>query len=366
MKQLLENWKRFVEEVETLEELLVHGSLNDTKGPNVNVIAHGKDLWVMRELPPSESPERERLFKQLSKALGVELDPEGPWYDTLGDVAYHTDEFEDRSDILFGDVDKDSMTLNIQGSFSTFKLDPRSSLLVKKVVDTLGIRNVTYMYGDDAEAEVHGSEVRGEMPTAAYHGTTITYLRSIFKFGLVPGKSETNYEGIVHNDAVFFSTRFDEALHHAVHTASKKGGHPVVLELRVPDKDKLIPDYDVDIGAGDTGCYDYICSKLRDKQKKYYDKEMKQKSSTLSKEFGMYGYKGRIPSSFIKSYYILMNPADNDIDVWHSSKEDFTRMNQKQASIYIDTFENYGYGYTEYPDPSVFWGDDEEDEEDEE
>jgi len=357
MKDLFENWRRFVEEMETLEELLVHGSLNDTSGPNVNVIAHGKDLWVMRELPPSESPEREELFKQLSNSLGVELDPEGPWYDTLGDVAYHTDEFEDRPDVLFGDVDKKTMTLNIQGSYSTFKLDPRSSLLIKKVVDTLGIRNVTYMYGEDEEEEVHGSEVRGEMPSIAYHGTTITYLRSIFKLGLVPGKSETNYEGITHNDSVFFSTRFDEALHHSTHTAEKKGGHPVVLALKVPDKSKLIPDYDIDIGAGDTGCFDYVCSKLRDRQKKG-KRVMKQKSMTLSKEFGIYGYKGRIPASFIDSYYILMNPAENDIDVWHSNKEDFTRMNQEQASIYIDTFEEFGHGSTEYPE-----FDDEEDEE---
>jgi hypothetical protein len=33
-------------------------------------------------------------------------------------------------------------------------------------------------------------------------------------------------------------------------------------------------------------------------------------------------------------------------------------MNQEQASIYIDTFEEYGVGYTEYPE-----FDDEEDEE---
>ena len=358
MKQLLESWSRFVEEVETLEELLVHGSLSDTSGSNVNVIAHEKDLWVMKELPARDTPERVRLFKQLSKALDIELDPETPWLDTLGDIAYHTDELEGRSDILFGDIDKKTMTLNITDNLSTFKLDPRSSLLIKKVVDALGIRNVEYSYGDNEEEEVHGSEVRGEMPSVAYHGTTITYLRSIFKLGLVPGKEETNYEGISHDDAVFFSTRFDEALHHAVHTASKKGGHPVVLALNVPDRAKLIPDYDVDIGAGDTGCFDYVCSKLRDKQKKSYDRAMKQKSSTLSKEFGMYGYKGRIPSSFIKSYYILMNPAENDIDVWHSSKDNFTRMNQEQASIYIDTFEEFGYGSTEYPE-----FDDEEDEE---
>ena len=358
MKQLLENWQRFVEEAETLEELLVHGSLNNTSGSNVNVIAHGKDLWVMKELPARDTPERVRLFKQISNALGVELDQESPWLDTLGDIAYHTPEFEDRSDILFGDVDKKTMTLNISSDLSTFKLDPRSSLLIKKVVDALGIRNVEYSYGDGEEEEVHGSEVKGEMPNIAFHGTTITYLRSIFKFGLVPGKEETNYEGISHDDAVFFSTRFDEALHHAVHTASKVGGHPVVLALNVPDSAKLIPDYDVDIGAGDTGCFDYVCSKLRDKQKKYYDKEMKQKSSTLSKEFGMYGYKGRIPSSFIKSYYILMNPAENELEIWHSNKGDFTRMNQEQASIYIDTFEEFGHGYTEYPE-----FDDEEDEE---
>ena len=350
MKLLFESWRRFIKEAETLEELLVHGSLNDSDSPNVNVIAHEKDLWVMKELPARETPEREQLFKQLSKALDVEFDPETPWLDTLGDIVYHTDELEGRSDILFGDIDKKTMTLNITSNLSTFKLDPRSSLLIKKVVDVLGIRNVEYSYGDDEEEEVHGSEVRGEMPSVAYHGTTITYLRSIFKLGLVPGKEETNYEGISHDEAVFFSTRFDEALHHAVHTASKKGGHPVVLALKVPDEALLIPDYDVDIGAGDTGCYDYVCSKLRDKQKKSYDRAMKQKSSTLSKEFGMYGYKGRIPSNFIESYYILMNPAENDIEIWHSAKDDFTRMNQEQASIYIDTFEEFGHGYTEYPE----------------
>ena len=157
----------------------------------------------------------------------------------------------------------------------------------------------------------------GEIPNFVYHGTTSEYLDDILKFGIVPGKRKTNFEAISHPQAVFFTSVFDKAKFHAAHTSQRVGGDPVILKMKIPDMSLLIPDYDVDMGAGDTGCYDYICQATRDNTKKY--SKMTCDSFSLSRDFGIYGYKGRIPANQIKAYYILMNAEEIGEDVHHSA-----------------------------------------------
>ena len=171
-----------------------------------------------------------------------------------------------------------------------------------------------------------------------YHGTTSNYLENILKFGLVPGESKTNYEGISHPTAVFFSSRMEEAQHHAVHTAGKVGGDPVIVNLKVPDPDLLIPDYDVDMGAGDTGCYDYICHTLRSRQAGNLDTD----SFSLSREVGVYGYKGRVPSSAIFAYDILMN-AEETMDSAEMYDARLGRVHGSDPRRSCDLYRNKGH-----------------------
>ena len=296
----------------------------------------------MGDIPSDE------VYDDINKSIGIEAEWEG-FYDLKDEL-----DNESRMDVLFGSLLEGGKILHIE-QIGSFKLDPKSSILVKKVVKELGARKVVYASGFDFEdeEEIPSYGAKGKIADVMYHGTTSNYLENILKFGLVPGESKTNYEGISHPNAVFFSSRIDEALHHAIHTAGKVGGDPVIVNLNVPDPDLLIPDYDVDMGAGDTGCFDYICHTLRNRQAGNLDTD----SFSLSREVGVYGYKGRVPASAIFAYDILMNAEDRSKDdVAYASVTDFTEATPEEAATYVETKDTLGFGALEYPE----WYEDEE------
>ncbi len=324
-------------ENKVISEMFVKG---DPDGDNI--VAYRENIWRMGDIPSDE------VYDDINKSIGIEAEWEG-FYDLKDEL-----DNESRMDVLFGSLLEGGKTLHIE-QIGSFKLDPKSSILVKKVVKELGARKVVYASGFDSEdeEEIPSYGAKGKIADVMYHGTTSNYLENILKFGLVPGESKTNYEGISHPDAVFFSSRIDEALHHAIHTAGKVGGDPVIVNLNVPDPALLIPDYDVDMGAGDTGCFDYICHTLRSRQAGNLDTD----SFSLSREVGVYGYKGRVPASAIFAYDILMNAEDRSRDdVAYASVTDFTEATPEEAATYIETKDSLGFGALEYPE----WYEDEE------
>ena len=182
---------------------------------------------------------------------------------------------------------------------------PTSSPLIKKVVDALGARSIRHetqvMYGDDdwewRNIKYTKKQIRGEIPDNMYHGTSTEYLPGIFKLGLAPGESQTNYPTIVHHyDKVFLTAKFEEALYHAIHTSGKVGGFPTVLEFKVPDKNLLVPDYDADVSAIGS---DPMYPGSNDKRSWASVGPMK-----ASKHAGLFGYWGTIPVRNLKSVYL--------------------------------------------------------------
>jgi len=210
-----------------------------------NIIAYKENIWKLRIDIEEDDP----VHQEIAQALRLE----GEWND-IWDLKELVED-AGRTDILVGEFNEQDRQLSLQ-RVGSFHLDPKSSVLVKKVVKTIGAQSVVYAPNDEGEEYTSKYNIKGKVADIMYHGTTSNYLPGLLRLGLVPGKKETNYEGISHPSAVFFTSRFDEAQHHATHTAKKVGGDPVILELKVPDPALLIPDYDVDMGAGDTGCYD--------------------------------------------------------------------------------------------------------------
>tara|TARA_R110002126_G_scaffold30326_1_gene99386 strand:+ start:23 stop:1456 length:1434 start_codon:yes stop_codon:yes gene_type:complete len=318
---------------ELLSEMFVKGHDDGD-----HILAYRENLWKLRESIDDDDP----TYLEINKILGIEEE----WYD----IWELKDLLDDagRTDVLVGEYNKQGKQLSLQRVGSSH-LDPKSSILVKKAVKALGARSVTYAPNDEGEEYVGGSSIKGEIADVMYHGTTSNYLPGLLRLGLMPGKKETNYEGISHPSAVFFSSRFDEAQQHAAHTAKKVGGDPVVIAFGVPDPALLIPDYDIDMGAGDTGCYDYICQTLRDKQSS--QSNLDADSFSLSREVGIFGYKGRIPSAAISQYYILMNAQDEMGDaMFRADREQYTEATPEEAAIYVQTKEEFGYGSLEEPE----------------
>jgi len=289
--------------------------------------------------------------------------------------------------VLIAGIDGNRLNLMNQGSYN---FDPQSSILIKKLVKALGLSGVsrpTAVGQDDDDEWTGGSSIKGKVPDIVYHGTTTAYLPGIMKLGLKPGERKTNYEAVDHPEAIFFASRFDEAWQHALHTTSQVsygGGsikkraamamrgrglqktvdtEPVVIGMHIPDPAKLIPDYDIDQGAEGTN-FDYIDAKTREAAKKYGPK-MKGKSMSLSQEFGIYGYKGRIPAKFMTEYHIYPNMEEAGVKPYEIERNAIQTVTPRQMQIYLETKEEYEYGYFSYEDMQLDRGEDDEEEDEE-
>jgi len=296
-------------------EMLVIGEPKD----NGYVVAFDKWIWALNRT--------EEQHKDITDKLGIDLDSGMDDYDFITNIQ------EKISDILAGQIHGKTLYLYDYGSF---KADPKSSVLVKKVVRQLNLNSVKYIEDvDSTETKVTKKKIVGEISDIAYHGTSSKYLQAIISKGLKSGESDSNYAkiGVHHSDLVFFATRIGEAMHHAIHAVQQKKGIAIILEFTIPDKDQIIADFDVekmtdkDIYYGDTG-----------ERGKYTSKSYQQNPDKLSKHFGVYGYKGRIPSSFIKYIYVATKPNDEMYNI-----NDFKKMKPKAAIKYVNFMEEMGY-----------------------
>jgi hypothetical protein len=323
------------------------------------IVAYKEYIWRMDSGYDAEIDEATK--KEISTSIGIDEDL---WtnHDDLAEVLHE----ESRSDVLIGTLSDNILYLQEVGALS---FDPKSSILIKKVVKALGAQGVESPGHIDNSDRTYRYEIKGDINDIGYHGTTEKYLRDILSLGIKPGESETNYPGIVHNDAVFFSSKFSEAQHHATHAVSRPvnpgsykkdsiGGDPMIIEFEIPDKDLIIPDYDVDMGSENTGRYDYV-----EQRPKEDGSKMKGRAMPLSREMGIYGYSGRIPASFIKAYYILLNSEQtlNQDEMFYASKDDYTRLTPDEALNYMNSKSDTGFGT-----PELIEYEEEEEEEEEE
>ena len=199
--------------------------------------------------------------------------------------------------------------------WSNKEIIPITSLNVKKVVKQLGIETVTYRYGDnDEEMDIPSRKLLGGIPKKMFHGTASDQLRTILKFGLDPGRGPSRFahRGIEHTEYVFLAATFQTCEFYANHAVriskNTSDNYPLILELEVPDPKLLVPDYDADTSASGNNFYPYGKKK----------KEASMKSMGLSRETGKWGYKGRIPSKFIKWVYYYNTYQKK----WHKSRPD--------------------------------------------
>lgn len=293
------------------------------------IIAFDKWIWAIND--DMNINEQTRIIKQIIEQLKNDLgDEKTQDLDRLldSDAYDFVSELEEEiSDVLVGLIEK--RTLHLLNRYNQF--DPKSSPLVKKVVNQLKLRTASYEEDmDSTQKRISKNKMIGKIPDIGYHGTTTDYLERIMAIGLRPRESESNYKkrGIYHDDLVFFSTRIGEAMHHAVHTANVVGGVPVILEFTIPDKDLIIADYDIEKLTGSDRHYTGMGEP--NKNSISYNKD----PDKLSRQFGIYGYKGNIKPVFIKKVYVSKEGKNV-----YNIESDFQKMNPKTALKYL----NYGY-----------------------
>ena len=288
-----------------LSEVFVIGDI--TKSHHQNVIAHKQWIWVLDEFMD------EKEIKKIAQKL------------KLGDVDDVEDLYqaaEDTPDILTGVVDGDY--LDIRGG------DVRHSTLSSTLLKTLKALKLkgtsVSFYDDSTSGEDSFVEDRYEFlqPIAKqsfYHGTSYNFVKDISRLGIKSVK-HTNFEKIKHEDKVFVTANKDKALFHSVQAASVNNSVPVILELKIPDPNKLVLDYDIAISVYGKQHKQTIKLGYGD-IKDYLDNEYggiigsavltpvvkrhKDDKGGLNTKLGIFGYVGRIPAKFIKNIWVDTN-----------------------------------------------------------
>lgn len=276
-----------------------------------------------------------------------------PEFDSIQNNVEDTHEFliaasEAGPDILVGEWYPEREAIVV---WSQSEIAPQTSIQVKKVGKALKAKRVTYRYidyvgkRDEAEKDISIKKVTGKIPKRMFHGTSSKELASILKYGLDPGRGPGRFghRDVVHNEHVFLSGNFENALFYADNAVrqskTKWDSFPIIIELEVPDPNLLAPDYDADVTAGQSESERYYQFRSDNPNQLHTMDAM-----TASQETAKWGYKGRIPANFIKRVWYF----NTYYKKWHKSRPDVWL---KLLSKYDWDTLSYRLGMADYLEP---------------
>jgi len=225
-------------------------------------------------------------------------------------------------EIVVGNYDLDTNRIRI---WNHSEIDPTTSLNVKKLAKQLNIKHIDYSYqdftGNDDEIEkiYNKKQLKGEIPPTLFHGTNSKVLNSILKYGLDPGRGPSRFSDrdITHIEHIFFAATFEQSTYYAFNATEKEKNKwnvfPIIIELSVPDKNLIVPDFDADVSTTSSPYFNLGHGPN--------PRKTSMKAMGISRETGKWGYKGRIPAKFIK-YIYYYKPLSK---IWKKSKPDIWR-----------------------------------------
>lgn len=334
-------------------------------GGDLSFVAHRDNIWLFDY---SEEGEVEDDIMQLTGVRSV-------------------DDVRERPDILSGSFD--GRTLNVNDLETG--MDPRVSTYIKKVAQFLGAEKVeqyqTHYSAKDEELDfsqeywVH--QIGQRVPDEALHGTNTTALPSIMRFGLDPKRGTGNWEeqqggvSVGKFELIFLSVRPATAMFHAEGSAQKQGGAPVILRVKIPDKDQVGPDYDVAMAtgldpdladilgfSGSAGWHEQLRQDYVTDQQKLILAKSGQK---VWQQSGIFSYRGRIPASHITGIEADLSGEEGLIDTdaaYGGPMYDFGTDMEEFRKAY-ELYQDHGYWYPDMEAELEAMRDEEEDEEDE-
>jgi hypothetical protein len=317
----------FKTETKLLKEMIVYGD----QLPYRYVIAFKKWIFIfdMDDLFPTLKLIIEKLnevfptnnIKSLNFfAFDIELyskDIKAVFYDLKQNVC----------DIFCGMLDDTAKHIIV---YDQHPFDVYHSYLTEQIMRQLKLDGYEVkMFLDNDYKMVKGDDLK-KFPDIGFHGTSSLYLSKILREGIIEGKATKNWplsDKIDSSGIIFFTTHSIKALFHANRTSSKDGtsGIPIIIEFKIPDKSKVIQDYDIEVFSGQVEQYERV--------KTSYKRAISSKPLSLSKEMGIYGYRGRIPIGMIKAIWI---PKESNPDNYVAN--DFIRLLPKDAAKHLKVF----------------------------
>jgi len=343
-------WELYENQI--INELNVEYRGDTVNDESFDIIVHRGKIWMYDS---SDDNNNEALKKSIIDNLKINI--ERPEDLDIEDLMAHV--MEDRPDIIHGQiVDGDDLYLS---NHATISKSPRSSKAIKDIVKHFDLSRV--MKSDttgEKEDVIHRSEMQGKVPDIAFHGTSSDNIRNILNKGIMPVE-HGNFEDIKFPDLVFVATDRNFVDYHATSQAKAKEATPIVLKLKIPDKNKLVLDFDVAVrmyGSEhpeliDAG-YDNIDSSVFNNEEMAKHIQAVNKGTDLNTEVGVFGYKGRIPANHILEIYIA---ADADWTVAPDSVEWMEMDDKSELWKALDMIDAIGY-YDQHE--QIEWEDDED------
>lgn len=226
-------------------------------------------------------------------------------------------------DIFIGKLLENSNTMYVL-NFGDF--DGEHSPYIQQILQTLKIKHViTGGYiGSEGVKFITNDEIK-KLPDTGFHGTSSKYLTSILKFGIETDKP-SNWKNIQHVKYIFFSTKSIRSLFHAQRISKFQNSTPIIIEFRIPNKDHITQDFDIEKYTGVNQIYTKVKSDIP-------KKAISNKPMSLSKNLGIYAYIGDILPQYIKAVWIPKHKAD------HYFEDDFIRLQPKEAIKQLGLFQ---------------------------
>lgn len=310
------------------------------------LIAHRGKIWLFDETKPFPLETRADMEELFDYVLND---------DPVEDFKYSDLELENRPDIVIGQLDLEQKELYISG-FGTVQ-SPFTSKMIKDIVNYFKLEDVRVSDLDtvlDTETEyfVSPKEMKGKIPNKLWHGTQLNRLKEILKTGIRPNQPG-NWEKIKHNDLIFLTVNPRNAAFHATNSSSEDNP-PVILEVKIPDMDQIVWDYDTAIrvyGSLDPTSeklgYSNISTKLNHIAHDIKLIRNLNPKTDLNTPMGNFGYRGRIPANHIISIRAALQEnweeeGSSDYWTWFDSVEEF-----KDALEIYNEFGQYFRGIEE-------------------
>lgn len=314
-------------------EFLTEMIIRTNKGSNSGyVIAFKDSIWIIDPKENLSRTQEEKILQDIKTRTGMSANSLQQLINNSGIDDYY------RPDVLFAEVIEQRGKKYLVLNNEITQQNPRTSSLVKKVVQTLNIDEVIYNQFLDIAGTMTSvydkKGLVGDIPSTLFHGTSSKYIDSILSKGIQPSEN-ANWDVKVPN-TVFLTSDPHYAAFHALNTTiNNKKSFPIVIEVKVPDMGKITLDFDTVTSAYgsdhpdlDASPYAEIIQKERSKEEKQRLQTIRkfQKGTNINTQLGNFGYKGRIPPTHLLTFYTPFN-HDASIDDWYyfESKEEFKR-----------------------------------------
>lgn len=328
-------------EIKQLNEVHVLGDVQDGH----YVVAYRENIWVF-----ADDDWEEHVGDIAEK---VEIDAE-VYEDDFWEFQRYVS--EEGPDIILGQIEGEYLHMN------TFNYRHSSaSSTLRKVLSALRLKGVEVLsstgYEENSTSVSFEEFTKDLKDKEFFHGTSVGAMWKMLKTGGIRPQSDSNFKNIVHDNKIFVTLNKEKAHFHAMTAARNHGDFPVIIEVKIPDVNKLVDDYDVAIellgkdhersvrlGYSDIAYRTNSEASQDDVQDRQSDG-----AEDINTKLGIFGYLGRIPHTFIMSVHVpderfeeyvsnKVHDWDEEFDVGH---EEFQSLQDWEEWDLMDFKEHY-------------------------